>query len=336
MRVCEDNLMPRLLGRPTRAWGRVPAARRATAFTLIEVLVVLSIITLILAILLPVLRASREEAKTIKCLANLRSILQASGMYVDDQEGRQLYPWYQVPPHTGYSPAVVTPWVFGGFRAPKPEADDVYVDSSMYPAQIRPLNKYVDPTAAADPFNFRERGKDVIPTFICPSDRTSETTLIGEPVSAPASDREKRASWEANGSSYTLNTRWMQGYAGFDFTKEIHDPERYAELSSAIARRMVGGDASSFILWAEQGFYNATYNAKPLGVSGDDPDHPGDPPESGDAIGDLPPALPQVEGWHRKFSVWTVGFADGHVINGFYDTRTIYGLGGTIWEPNGR
>ena len=288
-------------------------SRDRGAFTLIELLVVLAIIGLLISILVPYLRASREEAKKVKCLANLRTLLQASAMYTDDQNGVQLYPWYQLPVHRNYYPTLVTPWVFGGFRAPKPE--DRYADSSMYPAQIRPLNKYIDRNAMASPYDFNDRGRDVIKAFICPGDRSNTTSIIGGP--AQFNEEEMRSSWEANGSSFTLNTRWLQGYAGYDFAYAIHDPVRYAELSSRIARHLVGGNASQFILWTEQGFYGATYNAKP-----DDLDSP------------MPPALPQRNGWHRKFSAWSVAFADGHVAHGYFDTRSIYGLGGTIWQPN--
>lgn len=294
--------------------GQRRPSRRRSAFTLIELLVVLAIMGLLISILVPYLRASREEAKKVKCLANLRTILQASAMYTDDQSGAQLYPWYQVPFHKNYTPTLVTPWVFGGFRAPKPT--DAYADSSQYPAQIRPLNKYIDRTAMASPFNFSDRGRDVIKSFICPGDRSNTTSIIGGP--AQFNEEEMRSSWEANGSSFSLNTRWLQGYAGYDFATAIHDPVRYAALSSKIARHLVGGNASQFILWTEQGFYGATYNASPEAFE-DDP---------------LPPSLPQRNGWHRKFSSWSVAFADGHVSHGYFDTRSIYGLGGTIWQPN--
>lgn len=290
-------------------------APRRAAFTLIELLVVLAIIALLVSMILAYLRASREEAKTIKCLANLRSIGAATLMYFEDNDAKAIVPWYQIPPHADYSPTVVTPWVFGGFRAPNPDPADLGVDSSQYPAQIRPLNKYIDHNAQAAPFNFDDRGRDIIKSFICPGDRSNSTAIIGEP--GQWVEEEMRSSWQANGSSYTLNTRWLQGYVGQDFSSAIHDPYQNSELSARLSKHLTGGEGSRFILWVEQGFYSATYNAAPY-----------------QGFMDLPPGQPQRDGWHRKFSSWSVGFADGHADHGYFDTRQIYGLGGTIWQPN--
>jgi prepilin-type N-terminal cleavage/methylation domain-containing protein len=56
-------------------------------FTLIELLVVISIIALLIAILLPVLSNAREQSRRIVCLANQRSVTQATISYAADSDG---------------------------------------------------------------------------------------------------------------------------------------------------------------------------------------------------------------------------------------------------------
>lgn len=57
-------------------------------FTLVELLVVISIIALLVSILLPSLSRAREQAKQVVCKANIRSLAQATNVYLADGEDR--------------------------------------------------------------------------------------------------------------------------------------------------------------------------------------------------------------------------------------------------------
>jgi prepilin-type processing-associated H-X9-DG protein/prepilin-type N-terminal cleavage/methylation domain-containing protein len=61
---------------------------KRTAFTLIELLVVISIIALLVAMLLPALSQSRENARSVLCLSNLRQLAMAAHQYADSHRGR--------------------------------------------------------------------------------------------------------------------------------------------------------------------------------------------------------------------------------------------------------
>jgi len=309
-------------------------------FTLIELLVVIAIIALLVSILLPVLQSARNEGTKSVCMSSLRQILASHGIYENDQEGRRDIPWYQIPAHGvrynaqgipvnlwdpgRFGVGVITPWVFGGFRAIKPNDGNVggsTADAHRYPAQIRPLNRFVDPSAQGSTpdldFFLQDLGADMIKLYIDPADKTATTHSLGQPASIIGPE-EIVSSHERNGSSFTLNTRWLQGYSGAANPMNAYYGS-WAAIRAAngrIARLLVGGKAASFAMWVEQGFYSATQNADATLQS---------------TIGST---SPQRWGWHRKFSSWSIGFADGHVQHTYWDTRQIFGPGGaSIWIP---
>lgn len=62
--------------------------KKATAFTLIELLTVIAIIGILAAILIPVVGRVRESARGASCSSNMRQIGQAMFMYAEDHHGK--------------------------------------------------------------------------------------------------------------------------------------------------------------------------------------------------------------------------------------------------------
>lgn len=63
-------------------------------FTLVELLVVIGIIAVLLAMLLPALGSAREQAKSVKCLSNLRQLSLLASMYCNNNGGTYPIAYY--------------------------------------------------------------------------------------------------------------------------------------------------------------------------------------------------------------------------------------------------
>ncbi len=92
--------------------------RRAAhgAFSLIELLIVVTILAILAAALFPVFARSRERARSIRCVANLRQLGQGVMMYAQDYDDR--YP-YGLDPADKYAPQIW--WGFPAFQAQIPQ-----------------------------------------------------------------------------------------------------------------------------------------------------------------------------------------------------------------------
>jgi prepilin-type N-terminal cleavage/methylation domain-containing protein len=142
-------------------------------FTLIELLVVIAIITLLMAILMPALAGAREQAKQVKCVANLKQIGIAMHSYFEDCDG-----WFPFERQNNESYPYLVGVYYGGHpgrRVPSSPGDWWGYTTPGWrttPAG-RPFNPYIYPdlpnwdVPPGDPLF--EKVRDV-PIFQCPSD----------------------------------------------------------------------------------------------------------------------------------------------------------------------
>src|SRR3954454_1055618 len=94
------------------------AGLRRRAFTLVELLVVIGIIALLISILLPSLGRAQEQGKELKCLNNLRQIVQATIMYCQNAK--------DIPPDAAEGPPQnLCDWIYWQPPGFTPPYDDV-------------------------------------------------------------------------------------------------------------------------------------------------------------------------------------------------------------------
>lgn len=84
---------------------------KTKGFTLIELLVVIAVIAVLMAILMPSLNIAREQARSVNCRANVRSLTLAWLLYKDENDNRLVRgftgnddaDWIHMPPDPGGS-----------------------------------------------------------------------------------------------------------------------------------------------------------------------------------------------------------------------------------------
>ena len=115
------------------------------AFTLIELLVVIAIIAVLMAILMPSLNVAREQARSLNCRGNVRTLTLAWLMYKDENDGKLVGGH---PQETGTNLVVPGPWVF---LPPNPanasaELKQEYIKNGMLWPYVKDVDVYRCPS----------------------------------------------------------------------------------------------------------------------------------------------------------------------------------------------
>lgn len=281
------------------AIGARGAGRRRAGFTLIELLVVISIIVLLMSILLPALSGAREQAKQVKCLANLKQIGVAMLCYFVDERD-----WFPFEKRNEVLPGLVQPALHGFHYGGHPGRQDYpgseqwwgYVNESFRDTPGgRPFNQYLYPGLPRwdippdDPqFEIVRR----MPVYECPSDDG------GFWMFETGDNPNCRSLYWFSGNSYDCNYHFPRNWAAARFADDV--PSRWLQRANAFLRIQLQKFSGTFIIIFEDPFDSAQWNRIPRA------------------------------GWHRKWNRHNLLFLDGHAANLL--TNTADGSRGLGWK----
>jgi prepilin-type N-terminal cleavage/methylation domain-containing protein len=276
-----------------QVFGRGSRATARLGFTLIELLVSIAIIAVLASILVPTLGRAREEARKVFCMSNLKEIGAAINSYRSDNDN---LPWTYVHPSGEPCPGAAwwSSYTWGGMRAPMPLPGGESGDWALVPAELRPLNRFLAPTA---------QGKDMVKVVECPGDRSAVSPEVDAANDGALENEGRRSSWEAFGSSYSINWVFMNAPNVGEFSFES-----LMANGKLFVQEAVGGSAAEMVVIWENQVDQLLVNATDTG---------------GGRLG---------EGWHRRFSQHSFLFMDAHTEHGFYDTRFSRGTGWRVWR----
>jgi prepilin-type N-terminal cleavage/methylation domain-containing protein len=261
------------------------AIKGRLAFTLIELLVVVAIIALLIALLLPALGSAREEAKKVRCLANLQAIGLAVQQYALDDAAEQAIPIHQsmLQSCPYWEWRTVNWFVWGGRSGQKlfltEPAGGVLLAADgpnarpQYDARRRPLNRYVLGSIDASDAQRLE-------WFHCPSDR-------GYPQHPDIDDSPL---WNADRPCYdTLGNSYRASLAMIALTDGGGNSQGHFSYGPWGHRLSTLRDASRLALIGEPSFFNM--------IGRDGPNHTPDPV--------------LMTGWHKRWMIDNLLYCDG-------------------------
>lgn len=268
--------------------------RRSAGFTLIELLVVIAIIAVLISILLPVLSNAKAEGARLKCLANLRSIVQVAQTYANDDPRGVIGP---IHPNAGmYSAEGYAE--YGGGPGTSPEANWL----EDFGPNTRPFNKLM---YGVGDFNI---------TTIEPGDfgffkeyQCNGEDLGWQPAPAPSpgpvpAGEIGKPYFNAYGTSYRLNNLAVSGGPA------PSGPKIYGIYGRPVSRIPDTGDT---VGWMEARAAQTVFSN----------------PES-----QFFSSAFELTGYHRKLGFFNLGFCDGHAstadmgFNTFYERPSNYNV----------